>query len=135
MRCCGNCFGDRFLSIEIERRSEEKGHCDFCGAANVSLVAPKLLVDDFERIIFALYGLNIDGDGRHLSEWLKADWGLFSSLDNDKSEQLLAKILPGLTLGLYLPIVVHDSDAVVKWDELRKELKHENRFFPQKNGS
>jgi len=132
MKCCGNCFGDRFLSIEIERRSVKDDRCDFCGSTDVALIDPKLLVDDFERVIFALYELDLDGDGKSLDKLLKEDWALFPSLDAKTAELLLKEILPGLMLGGYKPIAAHDSDAVVKWDELREELKHENRFFPQK---
>jgi hypothetical protein len=39
--------------------------------------------------------------------------------------------MPELNSVSYKPVVDHDAGMVVKWDKLREELKHENRFFPQ----
>ncbi len=131
MACCGNCFGDSFLCIEIERLSTSIGACSYCGRDRVPLIEPSLLIDAFERVYDALYELSNSEGAFSLRELLRADWLLFPELDDDLADQLLEAIIPGVGYHKFVPIVDHDEEAVIKWDQLREELKHENRYFPQ----
>ena len=131
MKCCGNCFGDKFLSVEIERISTESGQCSYCDAISVPIISPSKLVDLFEQLIDTLYKENGDSDSYPLLGLLKTDWDLLGSLTDAQSNQLINTIVPELGSKRYKPVVVHGDDPVIKWDALREELKHENRFFPK----
>ena len=132
MKCCGNCFGDKFLTKEIERMSSEVGSCSFCNASEVAIVSPSKLIDSFERLLDVLYKESGDADSISLLDLLKSDWELFYGLGDMQANRLIDSILPELNSTRYKPVVDHDTGMVLKWDEFREELKHENRFFPQK---
>jgi len=132
MKCCGNCFGDYFLAELVAELSSESGSCSFCGSAEMALVSPDSLYEVFDGLREALYQESSNTESVKLSHLLKLDWGLFGTLDEGVVDSLIEVIIPDAEGQGYVPVVAHDADVVLKWDELRDELQHENRFFPQK---
>ena len=130
MLCCGRCFQDRWLQNQlIPQLADESGKCPTCGSDGQLLVDPRLLGDYFEP----LCGIYVAGDdGRLLVDWLIDDWQLFP-LHRDTANALLVEILDdGQRVRQQLvPSERCRSDRLVRWADLREELRHKNRFFPQ----
>jgi hypothetical protein len=133
MFCCANCFGDGHLRDEIiPRLSSTKGVCSYCKSEEQDLVAPALLREHFE-LLTSIYLQH--EDGRFLVEWLKDDWALFSHarMDIAHAKELLADILDDgdIVRKSFFPSERSISDALEKWETLRAELMHANRYFPK----
>lgn len=130
MLCCGQCFQDRWLQDQlIPQLSEDTGKCPTCGSEGQLLVDARQLGDYFET----LCGIYVAGsDGKVLVDWLIDDWQLFH-LHHDTANTLLAKILDDgeRVRQRLVPSERCQSDRLVRWDHLREELRHKNRFFPQ----
>ena len=129
--CCSECFGDRGLSQSIiPLLAVAQGVCDYCAAPDVDLVAPQILADWFELLI-GIY--EPDPNGKSLVEWMKEDWGLFSSprMDTAHAKELLGEILDDgdIVRKLFSPSERYQSEALIRWDSLRDELMYENRYF------
>jgi hypothetical protein len=131
-KCCGNCFGDTFLTQLIELSSEERGNCEFCLSRDVKLVEPFVLIDSFETV-FGLYQESNDSGARSIESLLRTDWELFEKLDSMKAEMLLGLIFNDIDMLQkgFTPVIQHDEHAIQEWEDFREELKHRNRFFPQ----
>ena len=133
MMCCAECFGDRGLRKEIAFRSSVSGTCDYCESVNVDLINPVDLAVNFEAL---LDSYEFDKNGKSLVFWLKEDWFLFahSKMDNAKVQVLLGDIFDDGELARtpVIPSKQHDPNRLGQWDDLREELMHENRYFPQK---
>ncbi len=132
MMCCANCFGDRGLKKEIiPLRSTQRGTCSYCTTENKELVEPNHLSEYFELLI-SIY--RPDPDGKTLVELLKEDWSLFDhpKMDNAHAKELLGDILDDgeLVRKNFIPSELCHTDRLDSWEELRKELMHQNRFFP-----
>jgi hypothetical protein len=131
-KCCAHCFGDRGLEKSIiPTLSTERGHCSYCLSQDVDLVAPSQLGDVFGLLV------NIyepDANGRVLVEWLKGDWDLFHHprMDTARAKDLLAEVLDNgeIVRKPFSPSAKYQSDRLVRWEKLRTELMHENRYFP-----
>ncbi len=133
MHCCANCFGDNHLKIEvIPSLSEKVGECSCCGSTNQLLVAPIKLREHFE-LLASIYVQN--DEGRTLVEWLKCDWAMFRhpQMDLAHAKELLAEIFDDgdLVRKKFSPSATSISDALLRWEALREELMHTNRFFPR----
>lgn len=137
MFCCEKCFSDPFLSDDIPAMSELFGHdhfrtCSYCNSEQQFCVPPSALQSYFEQLI-AVYKEDPSGD--FLVEWLKKDWAMFvnPSMDLARAKSLLADILDDgeIVRKRFVPTNDSESDALVKWNDLRSELKHSNRYFPK----
>lgn len=131
--CCANCFGDKGLKREIiPLRSTESGRCSYCNSENQELIEPNQLADYFELLI-SIY--RPDDEGKTLVEWLKEDWSLFEHprMDNAHAKELLVDILNDgeIVRKNFIPSELCHTDRLDRWEELRKELMHQNRFFPK----
>jgi hypothetical protein len=133
MKCCSNCFGDPFLSREIERLSDTVGHCDFCGSNDVRIVNPSELADYLEKPL-SVYTESSDAVACSIQSLLRKDWALFDRLDVKQAELLLGQVFNDSTITekKYVPVIQIDSSAIQEWEDFREELKHRNRFFPKK---
>lgn len=131
MRCCATCFGDQGLTPIIESKSREIGTCDYCATAAVSVVEPNQLYDVFSSVI-NVYEESVDG--LDIVDLLRRDWALFEhpAMDLFRSRDLLATILDdgALVRKLFVPAARFKSDRLLRWETLRAELMHTNRFFP-----
>jgi len=133
MMCCANCFGDRGLKKEIfPLRSTKRGRCSYCDSENQELVEPNELAEYFELLI-SIYRPN--DEGKTLVEWLKEDWSLFAhpSMDSAHAKELLVDILDDgeIVRKTFIPSAQCHTDSLDRWEKLRKELMHQNRFFPE----
>jgi len=130
MQCCGTCFGDNFLRVQIESMSETKGSCPYCNAQHVDLIDPVELRDYFEFLI-GIYSR--DDNGEKLINLLHADWALFPDIDDIQSTELLATILDDRQIigQRFCPSMPDDGSDLERWQLFRDELKHQNRFFPK----
>lgn len=131
VRCCPNCFGDRGLQRNIiPSLNPTQGQCDFCTSADVDLVEPGQLVNEFE-VLISVY--EPDPNGRLLVDWMKTDWSLFSHprMDAATAKGLLAEILDDgeIVRKTFSPSATYRSEGLVRWENLRDELLHKNRYF------
>ncbi|MBI5102312.1 MAG: RES family NAD+ phosphorylase [Nitrospirae bacterium] len=133
MKCCGSCFGDAFLSGEIEQRAKVSGHCDYCGGVDVKLVDPAVLIDFLEKPL-GVYKESTDSAAHGIEALLRKDWALFEKLEPHQAELLLSNIFQddNFIKKKYMPVKETDFSAIQEWDDFREELKHHNRFFPKK---
>lgn len=130
--CCANCFGDRGLQNNIiPSLSERTGICPYCLTENVILIEPEKLANVFGPLV------NIyepDGGGRLLVEWLRSDWELFTHprMIDERANGLLTRILSNeeIVRKRLVPAKKYQSDRLGRWEQLRTELMHENRYFP-----
>lgn len=131
-KCCGNCFGDTFLTQQIELLAQETGNCEFCLSSGVKLIEPCKLIDHFE-IVVGLYQENDAPGACSIESLLRTDWELFGKLDSVKAEMLLGLVFNNISMlqKNYTPVIPHDASAVREWEDFREELKHRNRFFPK----
>ena len=133
MNCCGNCFGDNGLNREIiPLHSPEIGDCSYCQSKDQQLIEPRQLSDYFELLV-SIY--RPDDNGKTLVEWLRDDWSLFEhpKMDNAHAKELLSEILDDgeIVRKNFIPSEICRTDRLDSWVELRKELMHQNRFFPK----
>lgn len=134
MYCCPDCFTHDFIKDFIQRNNEGRiGKCSFCTSSEVPLINPGLLSDYFQPII-DLY--DVDSTGKSLIDNMQADWFIFEKeLDDTKKTQLISEIADdaGLTSFLFKSTRHGPGSSFLNsWGEFRKELQHENRFFPKK---
>ena len=124
--CCPNCFKDDFLGRQIIQFSNNKGKCDYCNNSNVDIVETIVLQDLFEEIIDIYI---VSENGIKLSEILDSDWKMFN-IDKYAANDLLSEILRDkkILTQNYINILEKTSSDV--WDNFKKELKYNNRYFP-----
>lgn len=131
MRCCANCFGDQGLTPIIESKSHEVGACHYCATIAVPLVEPGQLYDVFSAVINVY---EESADGLDIVELLRVDWALFEhpAMDLFRARDLLAAILDdgAFVRKRFVPAPRFKSDRLLRWETLRAELMHTNRFFP-----
>lgn len=129
-KCCPNCFGDNHLGSVIQEIAQEHGNCSFCKSKNLPLVEPVQLREYFEL----LTGIYTKSDeGVTLGEWFKNDWNMFYSLDLANTKDLLADVFQdgNFPRVIFAPSSKCFSKNLDNWENLRKELMEENRFFPK----
>ncbi|WP_289142359.1 RES domain-containing protein [uncultured Brevibacillus sp.] len=157
MRCCVNCFSDLYLIIKISE-ANEVGDCDYCESQNLHTVDVGMLTEHFEKLM-GYYEFIAPGEhyipeihsdpteyGEMLINLINEDWDIFSrEIEGSGTDGcLLFDILSSNTSDINL-----DSTALYSritdafsfshpledwegyWENFKKELKHNNRFFPQ----
>ncbi len=134
MYCCPSCFGDIHLRRSFfVQFSHEIGICNYCLSPDQPLLYPRELREQFEL----LTGIYVrDSQGIGLIELLKSDWGMFSHerMDIAHAKELLSDVLDDgeLVRQRYRASESAVSDnALQRWDDLRQELIHKNRYFPE----
>ena len=129
--CCADCFGDAGLrSSIIPTLSSAIGKCDYCESLSVALVRPIELRQWFEMLV-EIYEPALDG--RLLVDWLRDDWHLFANaaMDDAHAKELLADVLDNgeIVRQEFLPSEQVESESLKRWDDLRDEMMHRNRWF------
>lgn len=151
MKCCSNCFADQGLISRIEAISNDKGHCDFCGSRNITIVNCEVLSGPFEQL-FELYVNHPTAEKslkrvqpmllhEHLKEYWKKLFNTNLLKDRDV-KQLVNQIGRGsdlfndslfehpVELSLFLDTQGSPAeDLEHKWDLFAEEIKRTNRFF------
>ncbi len=94
------------------------------------LIEPETLRNSFE-LLTSIYHKNTDG--RSLTEWLKNDWAMFPDLDLANAKNLLAEILDDgeIVRANFVPSNLSKKSQLDLWQQLKIELMHKNRFFPE----
>jgi len=128
MKCCVNCFNDEYLVYKIQQKSKEIGECDFCNSKNITIIQAKELSDDFQ-LVFSLY-IEVKENGSSLASLLQNNWMLFNNFNEKQILHLLENILEINLNKQYTPENL-DIEKISKWQDFKKELKHQNRYFPQ----
>ncbi|PHQ88618.1 MAG: hypothetical protein COB42_08440 [Sulfurimonas sp.] len=129
MNCCSNCFNDTFLKTVIIQKSVGLGNCDFCQMQNINIISPEELNDDFQPLL-DLYETT-DENGKSIAQLLKNDWVIFTSLDDEKTINLLESIFDMEFNGLFISKQNEDESNILNWQDFKTELKHNNRYFPK----
>jgi hypothetical protein len=138
MPCCGNCFNDRFLKEFIKTEpSKINTDCTFCGLKNVPCIPAEKLSAHFLNVIDNQYIETNENKGKPAWVLLNEDWLLFKNLDEKSSALLFIEMFPDENIAdkKYIPRIIPSLDKIEKWEEFKKELKHENRYFYKKSPS
>ena len=94
------------------------------------MVEPVALGNYFE-LLASVY--EPDPNGKLLIEWMKQDWKLFTHarMDVDHASRLLGEILENseIVRESFSPSASYKSEGLVRWETLRDELMHRNRWF------
>ncbi len=136
-QCCANCFGDRGLTRHIIPKVvadgtglARSGVCDYCGTADVTTIAPAALSQWFEMVLDCYRPAEA---GKSLAILLSEDWRLFdhAAMDEAHAKELLADILDDgeIVRQAFAPADPPLHETPQRWDELRDEMMHRNRWF------
>ncbi|MFT9008767.1 MAG: RES family NAD+ phosphorylase [Bifidobacterium sp.] len=138
--CCSNCFRDPELTMSIipmlvadEAGRHHLGDCDYCGAKNATTLHPAALSQWFEMLLDCY---KPDKDGKSLAVLFKEDWRLFDDpvMDEAHVKELVSDILDDgeIVRHCFSPIDVLVNETPERWDDLRDEMMHRNRWFLDK---
>jgi hypothetical protein len=128
MYCCAQCFGDEHLKEHIEIYSEHFGHCTFCPTQNTQLIKPEILMEKVSPLLDLYIG---DSSGKYLIDLLRDEWNLFPALTDENASKILDTMTESSISRKKFSSVNNRSSASEQWDQFKKEVKHENRFFPK----
>lgn len=128
--CCEHCFGNRGIGKEIAFRSRVIGNCTYCSAQNVTLIEAPELGDKFRTLLDAY---EHKPGGKLLVTWLREDWDLFPDIDDAHAKELLGDIFNDgdLPRKTFAPLAQPEPAPLDRWEQLREELMHHNRYFPE----
>jgi hypothetical protein len=135
--CCANCFGDPGLTRRIIPKvvadgtgRPRQGDCGYCGAKNTTTIDPTALSQWFEMVLDCYIP---EDEGKSLAAWLAHDWRLFDHpvMDEAHANELLADILDDAEIVRrpFSPFDLQVDETPQRWDELRAEMMHRNRWF------
>lgn len=135
--CCANCFGDPGLTRNIIPKvigdgtgRPRRGDCGYCGTQGTITIDPSALSQWFEMLVDCY---DTDDEGRSLAALLAEDWRLFDnpSMDEAHAKELLAEILNvgEIVRRSFAPIDLLVNETPQRWDDLRDEMMHRNRWF------
>lgn len=132
--CCPECFGDRHLRTEvIPALSKQSGRCSYCTGTNQPLIDPRWLGD----LLGAVIGVYVPDEdaGKPLVDWLMEDWLIFKTprMSQEKAQILLGEILDDgeIVRRNFSPSEQCQTVNLDRWQDLKQELQHRNRFFPE----
>lgn len=135
--CCADCFGDPELSRSIFPKvvsdgtgNAQHGTCGYCGTENTVTISPSALSQWFEMVVDCYVP---DSHGKSLPMLLSEDWRLFDHplMDEAHAKELLADILDDgeVVRQLFTPVGDTKHDTPQRWEDLREEMMHRNRWF------
>lgn len=132
MLCCANCFGDIGLRDILPSLSSKQDKCNYCGSDGMDVVEPAKLFDLFSTVTNIYEEAE---DGFELVQWLRDDWSIFQHprMDDFRAKDLLAEILNDAEAlrRKYRPSDRYKSNRLERWEQLTKELRSRNRYFPE----
>lgn len=135
--CCANCFGDPGLTRNIIPKvigdgtgQPRRGNCGYCGTQDTITIDPSALSQWFEMLVDCY---DTDDEGKSLAALLAEDWRLFDNprMDEAHAKELLADILNDgeIVRRSFAPIDLLVNETPQRWDDLRDEMMHRNRWF------
>lgn len=126
--CCQHCFTEKNIAQFISATGMSNGTCSYCEMENVKLIEPSKIFQFIEKIDF---GLEVNEDGSNLFDILNLGFRFFENRVLSK-ESLFQDILVGSETLLEKKYQIPDSIDIKRgWNEFSKEIKEQNRFFPQ----
>lgn len=127
MLVCDCCFNDIEMQIEICNESSGAGVCDFCG--QFSSVIDIEHFSDFFKGVLSLFELG--NEGNTITDIVQNDWNLFVSNDVGKLilEYFLNKGGYGFSINDKVEYKSSIRNALSIWEELKKQVREEKRFF------
>lgn len=135
--CCAHCFGDPELTRSIIPKvvadgtgRARHGDCGYCGTKATTTIDPSSLSQWFEMVLDCYVP---DSEGKSLAASLAEDWRLFDHpvMDEAHAKELLAEILNDgeIVRHSFVPIDLLVNETPQRWDDLRDEMMHRNRWF------
>lgn len=133
MYCCPECFDDVDLRTKtVSELSDKIGDCTNCGSSSQPLAHVRRLSNYFE-VLISIYVPS--DEGKSLVQWLQDDWSVFNEkkITQLAAQSILSEILDDgdIVRKTFELSEKCQSDSEAKWEELKTELMHENRFFPE----
>lgn len=126
--CCQHCFTEKNIGQFISNLGGDNGSCSYCEMENVILIEPSKVFQFIEKIDF---GLEQNDDGSNLFDILNSGFHFFEDRVLNK-ESLFQSILVGSEALLEKKYRIPNSLEIQSgWGEFSKEIKEQNRFFPQ----
>lgn len=127
MLVCDCCFNDIEMQIEICNESPGIGVCDFC--SQFSSVIDIEHFSDFFKGVLSLF--EPGNEGNTITEIIQNDWNLFASNDVGKLilEYFLNKGGYGFSINDKVEYKSSIRSALSIWEELKKQVREEKRFF------
>lgn len=135
--CCADCIGDPELTRSIIPKvvadgtgQARHGDCGYCGTKDTTTIDPSALSQWFEMVLDCYAS---DSEGKSLAASLAEDWRLFDhpAMDEAHAKELLAEILNDgeIVRQSFVPIDLLVNETPQRWDDLRDEMMHSNRWF------
>jgi hypothetical protein len=95
MKCCPNCFDDKWLEDKIAELSDENGECPLCGADNVPLIEASELGGYFHNLLAMYEVADSFESGERLIALIQEEWQVFDedALNEDQRADLLEEIV------------------------------------------
>lgn len=131
MICCTNCFADHHVRNQIGPTNKiNRATCPICNTGESILFEIEQLAEQFE-LLYSSY--RITKTGRNFVERIADDWRIFDERKINKASQhkLISSAL-GDTFPLdtpMAPLSLDKQEPLARWDDLKKELKENNRYF------
>jgi len=140
--CCTNCFQDFIIDAFIEKNGTALAKCDYCGGKRFKAVEASLLEDFLLRFvdIYEPKKKPVKSPVVLFYRRLELDWNLFNT---SKANELVLDILTGPLssksvepdfFNTHVESAIGDlsgTELTQNWKEFTKELRFQNRFFPQ----
>ncbi len=128
--CCVNCFNDDAIKRVITSHNQ-LGRCHYCDGNKVPIILIDILISNLTSI---LEGLSImfeeDDYATKLIDILDEDFKIFSkTTEKSRLKNNLSIISPDLFNKKFKS--ANTAEMHQQWIDFKKEIVHENRFFPQ----
>lgn len=128
--CCVNCFNDdKIKKIILDHNSLER--CHYCSKNKVATILIDSLISHLTPTLEALSIMFIEDDtADKFIDILDNDFQIFTKVtDKNRLKEDLTTISPDIFEKKYQS--AHTTDLQEQWSDFKKEIIHENRFFPQ----
>lgn len=127
MLICGNCFKDVELQIAVSNESSGYGICEACGQ-EAYVVDTNLFADFFKELLHLFQPTR---EGVDIVSLLQEDWDIF--VDDEVGKRIINHFLLldnyGYNLNEKVGYVDAIKDIISIWDDVKKEVREEKRFF------
>lgn len=149
MLCCTECFNDEYLKDYIEKNGDI-GNCEYCNSTQQRCMNTEDLADLFRPLLnvfepIGLYDVIEFIDYNSTCDVLDQRWQIFSEKSKEKKEFILRDIFVEAEDIIRLEYRYKSSEndfggwlsesgiIQIQWDEFKKELQYENRYFLKTN--
>ncbi|MFW1858664.1 RES family NAD+ phosphorylase [Acinetobacter defluvii] len=128
--CCLNCFNDIAIKRIITNHSEF-GRCYYCDSNNVAIIPIQTLLSNLNTTLEALLVMFEEDDlATTFIDILDNDFQIFNKItDKVRLKNDLTHTAPDIFIKAFKSI--NTTEMKQQWVDFKKEIIHENRFFPQ----